>query len=700
MLAQVINVINKSNIMDEVKCKLNNFINDNLDDLNTEGEMCLEMCDNDNDYHMTTYWISGTYDVAYDFLSSIKDKKELNLMIYYVKQKYPNDIEKLKEKVKSKNYNQYGLALEMLATILLKDYQKSPTWYTVYGCEQEDMADFSSYNIINALENQGEFPVMMMEDVVSAMYGDENSDYGVKNTVQSSDMYDVFAYLADELKIKKNQPSLMDDDKEYTFTPDSYEYEGIVYRWKMYTDIATNNKAKGVNLLSYLEMLLEGKSSIEIIREKYLNEFNNLKSNLFTKDNFIVKAISENELNILFFINGIENMKKIKKGIYNKKFKIPQSAQEMQNLVFKIAEDIKITLAGKEKERNKDVAAVLGLYPRKYLATHGLQFIKNLSHKNRELERSSKITTKLAEKQSLYIIKKTLRLGKEIALSCSFGADSILALYLMRKVKKDAYDIVFNNSLVEYGETIAFKNKIIKEWDLKNIVETLPVKSYWNIQKEVGWNFQDKGDRTVNKTTGKKSSASEQCCRQIKHEPMYNIIKERGYDSDFSGLRADESRVRLNASKRDGVYYYTKSFKLFKINPIVFWTNKMSEDYRVDQKIPYSEIYDKKLLDENGKVLYTPRTGCWTCMLNAKRNYLKWLKFYHKDQYDFLMINKGMAKDIYSMGMNIKINKPNNQISMFDNEIEDFSINDNEITDDQLEYYESLIERRPCTFLK
>ncbi len=82
--------------------------------------------------------------------------------------------------------------------------------------------------------------------------------------------------------------------------------------------------------------------------------------------------------------------------------------------------------------------------------------------------------------------------------------DSILSLYLLRKIKKDNYDIIFNNSLVEYNDTIKFKNKIIKEWDLTNIVETLPAKTYWELQKENGWNFQDKGDRTINKITGKR----------------------------------------------------------------------------------------------------------------------------------------------------------------------------------------------------
>nr|WP_236893360.1 phosphoadenosine phosphosulfate reductase family protein [Clostridium botulinum] len=129
-----------------------------------------------------------------------------------------------------------------------------------------------------------------------------------------------------------------------------------------------------------------------------------------------------------------------------------------------------------------------------------------------------------------------------------------------------------------------FKNKIIKEWDLTNVVETLPAKTYWELQKENGWNFQDKGDRTINKTTGKKVSASEQCCYFIKHLPMHNLITERKYDFDVAGVRADESRARLNAGKRDGVFYFASSWNLFRVNPILFWTNSMVIDY-VKEKI-------------------------------------------------------------------------------------------------------------------
>ncbi|KEI83927.1 hypothetical protein N493_18580 (plasmid) [Clostridium botulinum B2 433] len=65
------------------------------------------------------------------------------------------------------------------------------------------------------------------------------------------------------------------------------------------------------------------------------------------------------------------------------------------------------------------------------------------------------------------------------------------------------------------------------------------------------------------------------------------------------------------------------------------------------------------------------------------------------------MFNKGLAKDLYAMGMNYKIKKQNNQMSMFDNmNNENFYINEKNLTKGNLEHFENLIQTRPCMFLK
>ncbi len=54
---------------------------------------------------------------------------------------------------------------------------------------------------------------------------EEDTEYGVRHTVQPPEMYDIFAYYADDLKLEDNQLNYYGKDS-YVFTPDTFEYEG------------------------------------------------------------------------------------------------------------------------------------------------------------------------------------------------------------------------------------------------------------------------------------------------------------------------------------------------------------------------------------------------------------------------------------------------------------------------------------------
>lgn len=213
---------------------------------------------------------------------------------------------------------------------------------------------------------------------------------------------------------------------------------------------------------------------------------------------------------------------------------------------------------------------------------------------------------------------------------------------------------------------------------------------------------------------------------------MYNCIDKfiaegNPIECIFTGLRAAESLARLKQSKRDNVIYYAKSWKSIRVNPITFFTDEYVWDYVKKYDVPYCEVYDKILYyedafdnvseDEIGKVLYKPRIGCWTCMVSAGNNYLIWLKHFYYKQYEYLMIQKGMAKEIFiegakKLGIIADFNilqedkKGSSQLSMFDTLNEDnnvcnkVSMSSEEILKKYpLEAMEKLIMKRPCKFL-
>lgn len=620
---------------------IDEFISNSLDELETEGAMCLEMCEEEDSYHMTSYWIDGTYTEVENFLMKHYHEDYFKDMCNTIISKYPNNIEVLKEKMGDRaNYND-TLVYECLGTILLKEYQTSSIWYTVYGSEEDDLIDFvQRYNILNALEDQEDFPVLKTSDLSAAMLG-------ISTYVTPSDMYDVFAHNVDHLT-----------DKEYNFigeerkifTPDFIQISSVGARWKCYVDMSRKSKGYMVDFLEQyikaqevartLDELGVGEYDLtmaiqlkDIILDDYKNRFS-APPNSFPlhKDNLSMDVINldgKPTIEAKFKIRGIEDKNSVWKDVMLRYYDVPQEPQELMETIFKLATDIKLEIVGMEAQKaTKDrpaIPAIEGQYPHKNLATHGLRFIEDMNvhykdskGRERKKEAKARFSLAMAEKQALYLLKKTLRYSKDTTISCSFGVDSVLALHLLRRVTKKDFKVIFNNSLIEYKETYELKAELEKEWDL-NIIETKPIESYWSLLEKQGFNFDRKGDRR--EKNGSKKSNSETCCAQIKHEPFYNLIAQNNFNVNISGLRADESRARMQSSLRDSVVYYAKTWSMIRINPITFFTNSLVWDYIRKYNVKYSKVYDMKLYWEDlfdsvddedfGEVCYSPRTGCW-----------------------------------------------------------------------------------------
>lgn len=490
----------------ELKRLINDFIDSEIYDLQEEGNLCLEMCEEENNFHMTSYWITGTYDNVKEFIND----KYSDALYETILNMYSYDIDTLRSKL-SNVYGEYSkktLAYEALASILLKEMQHYPTWYTVYGSEEVDMIDFNKYTIHNALLDNDEFPIIKSEDIVAAMYG-------INDTVQTSDMYDVFAHYSDELKFKDE--SLVSDieDNEPTFTPDVFLVAGVVSRYKNYVDISKGKFAdyaiKFFELSTY-DIEYRNIAILGYAIDDYLNRFNEspygLPLHYDMVSGKIVNIDDEEKYMITYKIRGVKHKSTCWDTIAEIIYDIPYSQEELQSFIVQIAIDFKRELNGLEKVRNKDIQAISGKYPNRLSSTHGLCFAKDINvnvkdKRGNEFKKPMKTnySLSLAEKQSLYLLKKSLRYANiNPIISSSFGIDSITTLHLLRRVTKN-FTIVFNNSLVEYPELIKYKKQICAEWNLNDkLIETKPVETYWSLQERNGWNFQRKGDRTMSST--------------------------------------------------------------------------------------------------------------------------------------------------------------------------------------------------------
>lgn len=208
------------------------------------------------------------------------------------------------------------------------------------------------------------------------------------------------------------------------------------------------------------------------------------------------------------------------------------------------------------------------------------------------------------------------RHGDHIAVACSFGKDSMAVLHMALKYNPNI-KVIFENTGVEFPETIRYKEMMKKEWNL-NLYETKPLKSFWECVKEYGL-------PTIRKGGGKGSNAPK-CCQYLKEKPALILQRELGVNAVITGLQACESRARSLIAKRYdnkkvpymskeihgeivefcSQRWFTRVTNMWNYHPIMLWSVEEVWEYTHKHKIPINEVYTKW-----GGIY--PRCGCLPC---------------------------------------------------------------------------------------
>ena len=181
------------------------------------------------------------------------------------------------------------------------------------------------------------------------------------------------------------------------------------------------------------------------------------------------------------------------------------------------------------------------------------------------------------------------------SVSCSFGKDSMVVLWLCRQELSDIA-VIFNNTGVQYKETYDFKERMKREWNL-NLIETKPIRTFWEVAKDKGLPDGSKYDPIRN-------VRGDSCCYYLKEKPFLDAVRKHGLRLNFTGTTALESRVRMWVACQRGMFYYTQKEGMTRINPIVFWTPGEVLEFTNQVQIPVNPAYEKYGLD---------RLGCVPC---------------------------------------------------------------------------------------
>jgi len=184
---------------------------------------------------------------------------------------------------------------------------------------------------------------------------------------------------------------------------------------------------------------------------------------------------------------------------------------------------------------------------------------------------------------------------EKCAVACSFGKDSMAVLNLVR-LKHPEIKVVFCNSGVEFPDTIAFKNRIVKELGLNYYEAKNRDETFWSIQKKYGW--------PPLRFDGKHGAREIKCCYYLKERPAMEAYKSLGIELAFTGITAAESRNRFMLQRRCGEYYFAKTQGLWKCHPIMSWTPEDVWQYINENNVPINPFYKK---------FPNQRIGCMPC---------------------------------------------------------------------------------------
>jgi len=182
------------------------------------------------------------------------------------------------------------------------------------------------------------------------------------------------------------------------------------------------------------------------------------------------------------------------------------------------------------------------------------------------------------------------------SVACSFGKDSMAVLYLCLQ-ENPRIKVNFNNTMVEFPETMALKRTVVESWDL----------DFYELFPDKGVTFYTVNDRIVNEhlvmDDGKKHS--NMCCYWLKEKPFTLWARKMKIGKNFTGITALESRNRMWIACSKGMEYYNYKMGVWKVNPILYWTPEEVWNFTKDHHLPINEAYAKYDID---------RIGCITCM--------------------------------------------------------------------------------------
>ena len=202
-------------------------------------------------------------------------------------------------------------------------------------------------------------------------------------------------------------------------------------------------------------------------------------------------------------------------------------------------------------------------------------------------ELNSKLQNKDAEEILAYFLGN---FRNKIALASSLSLEDQVLADMILKIDRGAKIFTIDTGMLPY-ETYRLIDETRSFYDYKLEVY---FPKYTNVQKMVN----EKGVNLFYESVENRKL----CCYNRKVEPLKRALK--GLDAWICGLRKEQSVTRRDLN----VVEYDEGDRLYKVNPILDWTEDMLWDYVKKNNVPYNNLYKKNY----------PSIGCEPCTRAVK----------------------------------------------------------------------------------
>jgi phosphoadenosine phosphosulfate reductase len=163
------------------------------------------------------------------------------------------------------------------------------------------------------------------------------------------------------------------------------------------------------------------------------------------------------------------------------------------------------------------------------------------------------------------LIAESLKQPGQTCLTCSFQAEDVVLLHLMREVEPNI-PVLFLDTVHHFAQTYEYRDELARSWNLNliNLRASAPSPGLWQ-------------------------QSTDDCCARHKVGPLFSALE--AYDVWFTGLRRQQSASRANLAEVEP-FRLPSGKTLTKVSALAAWSTKDVWTYAQAHEIPLLPLYE------------------------------------------------------------------------------------------------------------